>query len=136
MPFILDEQYILAAEAELGCKLPKSYRHAMMQINGGEIIIDEDEPVYWTLFPIKDISDKKRIIRTCNDILRETKSAKQWDFFPDADFEPLFIAEDSAGNYLFFKIENGQIRPEVFYVDHEIGEDVQIADDFSQLERA
>jgi hypothetical protein len=46
----------------------------MMKENGGVITLGDD---VWQFNPLLDKSDKKRIVRTCNDIVVETYSAKK-----------------------------------------------------------
>jgi len=40
---------------------------------------DEDQ---WEVHPIRDTSDRKRLSRSCNHVLAETKSAQEWRRFP------------------------------------------------------
>ncbi|MGR5154693.1 SMI1/KNR4 family protein [Photobacterium swingsii] len=49
MPFDLDEKFIVEAESVLTGSLPESYRLAMMQSNGGELEVDDEE---WEQYPI------------------------------------------------------------------------------------
>jgi hypothetical protein len=69
MPFELEECFVIAAERALGASLPYSYRQAMMTSNGGRVLGCDD---VWDLYPIRDTSDRKRLKRSCNDILHET----------------------------------------------------------------
>ena len=71
MPFELAEPFILAAEQQLGSKLPEAYRSAMLRENGGEFETEEDT---WQQYPIADTSDRKRLSRTANHIIKETES--------------------------------------------------------------
>src|SRR5215510_12504260 len=66
VPFELEERFVIAAEQQLGASLPSSYRRAMMLSNGGRVHAFDD---VWDLYPILDKSDRKRLKRSCNDIL-------------------------------------------------------------------
>ncbi|MES2620009.1 MAG: SMI1/KNR4 family protein, partial [Bacteroidota bacterium] len=79
MPFPVDSKYIFETEQALGVVFPHSYKIKMAQENGGELILEEDE---WQLFPFLDKSANKRISRTCNHIIIETKQARSWENFP------------------------------------------------------
>ncbi len=70
MPFPIDEKYIAQTEQQLGVIFPPRFKVKMIQMNGGEVIADDD---VWKLFPFFDQSDKKRIKRTCNHIMVETR---------------------------------------------------------------
>ena len=80
MPFDLAERFIGAAEEKLGAPLPHSYRQAMMASNGGEVTAYDG---VWSLYPILDTSDRKRLSRSCNDILRETRVMRDWPGWPE-----------------------------------------------------
>ena len=80
MPFPVNEKYILQTEEKLGTKFPAAFRRIMMVENGGEV---ETPPDAWQLYPFLDMTDMKRIKRTCADIIRETNDAKKWHGFPD-----------------------------------------------------
>ena len=129
MPFPVDEKYIQQAEQKLGVRFPASFRERMMQDNGGEV---ETPPDAWQLYPFMDTSDKKRLKRTCNDIARETASAKQWDSFPQ---DAIAIGSNGCGDQLVLTLsdDSGVLQNAVFWWDHETGEIHKIADDFSQL---
>jgi hypothetical protein len=80
MPFDPAERFIRAAEEELGAPLPHSYRQVMMASNGGDVAAYSD---VWNLYPILDKSDRKRLSRSCNDILRETRRLRDWPDWPE-----------------------------------------------------
>ena len=58
------------AEESLAIMLPAAVRARLLQENGGEIEADGD---VWELFPVEDSTDRKRISRTANHIVRETE---------------------------------------------------------------
>ena len=90
MPFPLEIQFVKRAEGRLGRKLPSNYIAKMCRDNGGEVGRGTDS---WWLHPILDDSDKKRLKRTCNDIVREIASSKEWTGFPP---EAVAIGENDA----------------------------------------
>jgi hypothetical protein len=75
VPFELDERFIIATEQKLVASLPYSYRQAMMTSNGGELLAHND---VLDLHPILDTSDRKRLKRSCNDILHEAAFMRDW----------------------------------------------------------
>lgn len=129
MPFNLDEKYLQRAEEELGAKLPDSYRRAMIVANGGEVVNTLDD---WYLYPIADTSDKKRLARTCNDVIKETQHMAGCTRFPS---QALAIANNGAGDQLLFLRSYDRFEAEVYCWSHETGELTKVVEDFSQLER-
>lgn len=127
MAFNLSEIYVEAADRELGANLPLTYRLAMLIKNGGEIETDED---VWQLYPIADTSDKKRLFRTVNHIIRETKSCKEWSNFPD---NALAIGDNGCGDKLIFLRNDANIESIIYIWHHESGEIVVLANDFHEL---
>jgi hypothetical protein len=118
MPFPVAEQYIAEAERKLGVSFPPAFRTRMSRDNGGELSTDEDD---WQLFPFFDTSDRKRIARTANDIVRETASARNWRGFPPA---AIAIAANGLGDKLVFLPTAGStmLQPQPFVWLHETGE--------------
>lgn len=130
MPFPIDERFIVETENRLGVKFPESFRNKMKEINGGSIESNEDS---WELFPFLDTTDKKRISRTCNNIFSETQKEKQNSNFPQ---NAISIGSNSCGDILIFlKRENHDnvLDNPVYWWDHENGEILKIAEDFSNL---
>ena len=129
MPFPVDSVFIDRAAEKLGIRLPLSYIAHMQRSNGGDVDAADDT---WQLFPIYDDSDKKRIARTCNDTVRETKVAREWDGFPP---NGVAIASNGTGDKLVFvPNDSGERLAEVVYWwDHETGELTAVADDFGEL---
>ena len=95
MAFPVAEDKIQAAEETLGRRLPDSLRERLLQNNGGEVIDDEGND--WILHPVRDDSDRKRLARTANDIIRETESAREWEDFPE---NAIAIANDGTGDLI------------------------------------
>ncbi len=130
MPFPVDESEIVAAETKLKVRFPASFRDRMMQENGGEVEVGED---VWQLYPFLDTSDKKRLSRTCNDITRETLSARSCSGFPA---EAIAIASNGVGDYLVMLPKAGnesELSSVVYLWDHEADEIYEVANDFSEL---
>jgi hypothetical protein len=130
MPFPLDPKFIRDTEQKLSVRFPLSFRDKMIRDNGGHIEAADDD---WWLYPFLDTSDKKRIARTCNDIVRETKQMKEWPRFPAAAVP---IAGNGTGDQLIFLPR--ETMPEelgltVFWWDDATGEVQEVADDFSEL---
>jgi hypothetical protein len=131
MPFPVDIKFINEAERKLGVKFPPSYVVRMGKSNGGQW----DGPSgSWQLYPIFDTSDKKRLKRTCNDIVRQTILARDRpDFPPNA----VAIGADGGGNELVFIPQPDTpnlLAHDVYAWDHETGELSKIADDFADVQ--
>jgi hypothetical protein len=129
MAFNLSEQYVQEAEVALAARLPESYRVAMMANNGGEVDAADDD---WELIPIRDSSDRKRLARSCNDIVTETKSYREQSGFPD---DVVVIAENGSGDCLLFRRQGNAFHPAPHVWLHETRTLMKISDDFSDLAR-
>jgi hypothetical protein len=129
MPFDLDERFIVAAEEKLGASLPYSYRQAMKSSNGGEVRACGD---VWQLYPILDTSDRKRLKRSCNDILHETGFMRGWPGWPE---NALAIAENGTSDQLVLLKEGRRYDPAIYMWLHDTCELVAVAEVFSDLER-
>jgi len=116
MPFPVEQQWIDDAESRLGVKLPASYRQRMTRLNGGDVEAMGD---VWELYPIWDKSDKKRLSRTCNDVVRETATSRGADGFPQT---AVAIASNGCGDQLIL-LPNEQdpkiLDETVFFWSHE-----------------
>jgi hypothetical protein len=128
MPFDLQESFVVAAEQALGASLPSSYRQAMLRSNGGELEVDGDA---WFQYPIADTSDRKRLSRTANHIILETRNCGAGPQFPEG---ALAIAGNGSGDHLVFLRQGGVFGPAVFAWSHETGEVREIASDFAELQ--
>jgi hypothetical protein len=90
------------------------------------------EPIIGGFTPSFDDSDRKRLKRTCNDIVRETTSARKGGWFPP---EAIAIGHNGGGDKLVFMAEQESDRyaDTVYWWDHETGELNQVADAFEEL---
>lgn len=116
MPFPVQEQYIREAEEQLGLKLPRSYRDKLRVANGGEACLDGES---WQFYPVRDSSERKRSSRTCNDLVQETRSAREWSGFPE---DAVAIAFDGSGDLLILTQDDSSeptLSPVVQRWDHE-----------------
>ena len=131
MPFPVDKKYILEAEEKLGVRFPESFRVKMQSENGGQL---ETVPDAWRLYPFFDKSDKKRLKRTNNDIVRETHSSRNWRSFPQ---DAVAIGTNGGGDKLVFlySSKSGMLGPAVYWWDHETGAVHKVAEDFSELSK-
>ncbi len=130
MPFPIDENFILQTEQILGVTFPPNFRLKMMQSNGGEIETDED---VWELYPFFDNTDKVRLKRTCNDIVRETNQAREWENFPSL---AVAIAGNGCGDQLIFLVDENDITKlgeSLYQWQHETGEVLVVATDIRVL---
>ncbi|MGQ0634701.1 MAG: SMI1/KNR4 family protein [Planctomycetaceae bacterium] len=129
MPFSLDIGYVRRTEAKLGRQLPPNYVVLMCRSNGGGFEAHGDD---WTLHPIFDDSDRQRLRRTCNDIVRETDAARQWPNFPP---NALSIGSNGSGDHLLLLADPSSDHYDavVYIWDHETGELLRAANDISDL---
>ena len=97
--------------------------------NGGEVELNGDA---WQLLPIRDTSSRKLISRTANDVLRETRSAREWKLFPE---NALAIASNGTGDLLLLLRQGQQFAPDIVVWRHEDGAIERAADDSEQLQR-
>lgn len=132
MSFPVDEKYIIIAEEKLGVKFPQAFRQKMMKNNGGEW---ETLPDSWQLYPFFDTSDKKRLKRTCTDIVKETEGAKKWSRFPDG---AVATGSNGSGDQLILlpALESEILQETVFGWDHETGSVNKVAESFDELKTA
>ncbi|QDU47763.1 SMI1/KNR4 family protein [Gimesia panareensis] len=130
MIFPVEERFIVETEKKLGMKFPPDYVNKMMKENGGEI---QTPPDAWVLYPIFDTSDKKRLKRTCNDVVRETQNARDWTEFPD---DAVAIGSNGCGDQLVLLRDKNSpdvLGDEVFWWDHETGALNMVATNFGDL---
>jgi len=100
------------AERQLGRSFPRPLRARLARDNGGEVEADGDD---WTLHPVWDPTDRKRMARTAGHVVRETGQAREWSGFPA---DAVSIAANGTGDRLILR--SGSDRVELW--DHETGE--------------
>ncbi len=130
MAFPVDEQYITETEKQLGLKFPLTFKEKMKIENGGEIETADDS---WTIHPFFDKSDIKRIKRTTNNIILETKESREWDNFPSTG---IAIGDNGSGDKLILLPTDNdptQLSDKIYLWSHETGEVTEIADDINEL---
>lgn len=128
MPFPIEEKYILETESELNVVFPIEFKNRMIQLNGGELVIKKHE---FELYPFFDKSDRKRISRTCNHIVLETKSAHEWTGFPK---NSIAIGTDGFGNQIILSHNgNGILTDEIYFWNHEEGSIEKIAESINKF---
>ena len=128
MPFPLEERFILLAEEKINGSLPHYYREKIKESNGGDIEALGDS---WLLYPIADTSDKKRLKRTCNNIVTETESARKWYGFPE---DVIAVGENGRGDRLILRRQSrSKFGEEIFVWDHETLEVKSVAKNFDKL---
>jgi hypothetical protein len=130
MAFPIDIKYIIETETELEVEFPYEFKQKMINLNGGELITQDDN---WQLYPFFDKSDKKRISRTCNHIVLETKQAKKWNGFPQ---NAIAIATNGCGDKLILLPVGGnekKLGENIFLWFHETGKTQEVAETISEL---
>lgn len=133
VPFPVDITSVRATESKVGRTFPLAFVEAMTANNGGTVEVEPDW--YFELHPFLDESSTKRLMRTCNDIVRETRVASQWRGFPGgavaigaADGDRLILLPDPDSP--------GQLDQRIYWWDHETGAVQAVAADFSKLQRS
>lgn len=134
MPFPVDIKYIYETERELGVQFPERFKTKMIEENGGTLTTEENEDDSWELFPFFDKSDKKKLSRTANHIVLETKKMREWNNFPN---HGVAIASDGGGNRLILIPDEKnptKLKENIYLWLHETGEVIEVAssiDDFN-----
>jgi hypothetical protein len=124
MPFPITTAEIAKTEAKVGLTFPFCLTSRFSRNNGGEIKIAGE---IWHLIPFLDTSDRKKLARTCNDIVRETKGMRDWRGFPQDAF---VVARNGGGDYLIVRPESDgstQLGETIYFWDHETGEHEPVA---------
>ncbi|HEX8017686.1 MAG TPA: SMI1/KNR4 family protein [Flavobacterium sp.] len=130
MAFPIDLKYIIETERELEVEFPYEFKQKMINLNGGALITEDDD---WQLYPFFDKSDKKRISRTCNHIVLETKQAKKWSGFP---LNAIAIATNGCGDKLILlplDTNEKKLGENIFLWFHETGKTQEVAETISEL---
>jgi hypothetical protein len=118
VPYPVGDDRIEEAEALLGRRLPGGLRDRLMRDNGGEIEVDgyPGDNSIWFLHPVWAPTDRRRISRTANHIVGETREAH--DTIGDLPAGSVVIAANGTGDLLLLPAD----RDDVVWWDHETGE--------------
>lgn len=130
MPFPVDAKYIIETEEQLEVQFPLLFKEKMIKENGGEATTEYDD---WNLYPFFDQSDKKRISRTCNHIVLETKQARKWNNFP---LNAIAIASNGCGDQLVLiplDNDNEKLSEVIYFWYHETGALEKVAENINEL---
>ncbi|MNR26446.1 SMI1 / KNR4 family protein [compost metagenome] len=114
----------------MGVRFPEAFRERLRRQNGGELVVGNE---VWIVHPVFDSSDRKRVGRTANHILRETEAAREWPGFPSG---AIAVAENGTGDRLVFLSDTlGQtaLGSTVYHWEHEGGTLEPVAQDFAEL---
>jgi hypothetical protein len=131
MPFPVDIQYIQMTEKEFDMFFPPIFKAKMMQLNGGELLTEDEE---WNLYPFFDKSTNKKISRTCNHIGLETKAAREWSNFPS---NAIAIGSNGSGDQLILMPESERsknLSDTIYIWRHETGETEFVAANINAVE--
>ncbi|MBI3181868.1 MAG: SMI1/KNR4 family protein [Myxococcales bacterium] len=109
------EELLLAAEHQLGRRLPEKFRARLLRENGGEVRARGEA---WTLYPVFDPSDAQSAKRTAGHLVQATEMAREWRGFPQG---AVAIAENGDGDYLVLR------GAEVDLWDSHSGETIPVA---------
>lgn len=113
MSFPTEDARLEALEVALRRRLPAAYRASMIRANGG--YVDALGETWW-LHPVFDDGDRRRLKRTCMDVLHETREAHG---LPDG---ALAIANNGAGDYLvLLPTGSTDFGETVYRLEHEGG---------------
>jgi hypothetical protein len=127
--FPVDREMLRKTETKLGRRLPESYVRRITRDNGG-YVEDAGGGVWW-LHPVHDDSDRRRLKRSTNDVLRETAFAREYPGFPE---HGLAIAVNDYGDRLVLMPEGSdQFGSTVHCYDHENGQLGILSKDFGDL---
>ena len=125
MSFPIESAEIAKTETRTGFTFPLGLKARLAKDNGGEGQFAGDR---WRLVPFLDTSDRKRIARTCNDIVRETLSMREWRGFPADAF---VVAQNGGGDCLIIRPETKgatQLGETIYLWDHETGKYEPVAE--------
>jgi hypothetical protein len=128
MTFPLDSRFVDVAEHSMGVRFPKSYIDFMRETNGGTTPGDG-----WLLHPIFDTSDRTRIKRTCNHVVRETERVRAYEGFP----ERAVVIGENLEHVLLLLLPDAAHANQLgnaIYAWHPFHQDlVKVVDDFSDF---
>ena len=117
-PFPAGEDRINEAETELGRRLPEAPRARLKRDNGGEIEVagSPGDNAVWFLHPGWNSGDRRRMSRTANHVVRETREAHET--IGDLPAGAIVIADNGTGDLLLVLGEGD----DVVWWDHETGD--------------
>src|SRR5688572_12789371 len=114
MAFPGSEELVAEAEAILGRRLPELHRDRLIRLNGGEVRAAGQT---WTLYPVRDGSNRRTIARTASHVLRENEALRRdWPDALPAGY--LAIADNGGGDLLVLAPDDDRVQ----VWDHEAGE--------------
>ena len=118
MPFSAGEDRVNEAETELGRRLPEALRARIKRDNGGEIEVAgyPGDDAIWYLHPVCSPGDRKRMARTANHVVHETREAHET--IVDLPAGAIVIADNGTGDLLLVLGEGD----DVVWWDHETGD--------------
>jgi len=125
MPFPITRAEIAKTEDKTGFKFPLGLMSRFSKDNGGDLEVGGG---CWQLIPFFDTTDRKRLARTCNDIVRETASMRGCRGFPTDAF---VVAQNGGGDYLIIRPHtegSNELGETVYFWDHETGDYEPVAD--------
>ena len=124
MAHSVSKKFIEETEIALSFTFPESFKIAIEKENGATFASENDD---WEMYPILDLTDKKSLARTYNDIKRQNESLKKNEQFPK---NAISVGNNGCGDELIL-FSNCN---EIFYWDHETFEVIKISEDFSNFE--
>jgi hypothetical protein len=130
MAFPITAAEIAKTETKTGFTFPLGLKSRLSKDNGGEIEVAGD---CWQLIPFLDTSDRKRLARTCNDVVRETVKMRDWRGFPTDAF---VVAQNGGGDYLIIRPQaegSTQLGETIYFWDHETGEHEPVTDSLDSV---
>jgi hypothetical protein len=125
MPFPIAVAEIAQTEAKTGFTFPLGLKLRYSRENGGEISVGGN---YWELIPFLDTSERKRLARTCNDIVSETARMRKWPGFP---VDAFVIAQNGGGDYLIVRPDvdgSKELGETIYFWNHETKEPEPVTD--------
>lgn len=128
MPFPITAAEIAKTETKTGFTFPPGIKSRLSKDNGGEVELAGDT---WQLIPFLDASDRKRLARTCSDVVRETARMRGWRGFPPDAF---VVAQNGAGDCLIIRPDaegSTQLGEMIYRWDHETCDHEPVADSFA-----
>ena len=130
MPFPITVAEIAKTEAKTGFKFPLGLKARLSKDNGGEVRVGDDN---WWLIPFLDTTDRKRIARTCNDIVRETTQMRSGQTFQQMRSSLLKTELVTTSSSVLKLRDQKSLAETIYFWDHETGQHEPVADSFDFL---